>query len=239
MLRLEDPFIFCVGGEDDRKNVEGLLKAFALLPPDLRAAHQLVVAFGMTEGYRRHLEGLARRLGIARRSYLPGYIDDPTLIAAYQSTDLFVFPSHYEGYGLPVAEAMACGALVVSSNISASAAFTAPEGQFDPADPADMAASMERALTDRASHLASRRASGRHSAVRRGAPGASGGGPRGLRRPRVRHRQLGVPHRRPRARPQAARRRARPRRPACPALRLRRPPRDPGTGHVPGDPPCA
>ncbi|HMC05696.1 MAG TPA: glycosyltransferase [Actinomycetota bacterium] len=161
MVRLEDPFIFSVGGEDDRKNVEGLLKAFALLPPDLRAAHQLVVAFGMTEGYRRHLEGLARRLGIARRFYLPGYIDDPTLIAAYQSTDLFVFPSHYEGYGLPVAEAMACGALVVSSNISASAAFTAPEGQFDPADPADMAATMERALTDRATHLALRRASER------------------------------------------------------------------------------
>src|SRR5205823_5319221 len=82
MVRLEDPFIFSVGGEDDRKNVEGLLRAFALLPPDLRAAHQLVVAFGMTEGYRRHLEDLARRLGIARRLYLPGYVDAPTLIRA-------------------------------------------------------------------------------------------------------------------------------------------------------------
>jgi glycosyltransferase involved in cell wall biosynthesis len=161
MVRLEDPFIFSVGGEDDRKNVEGLLRAFALLPRDLRAAHQLVVAFGMTDGYRSHLEGLARRLGISRRLYLPGYIDDATLIAAYQSTDLFVFPSHYEGYGLPVAEAMACGALVVSSNVSAPAAVTAPEGQFDPGDPADMAATMGRALTDRATHLALRRASAR------------------------------------------------------------------------------
>jgi glycosyltransferase involved in cell wall biosynthesis len=161
MVRLEDPFIFSVGGEDDRKNVEGLLRAFALLPPDLRAAHQLVVAFGMTDGYRRHLEGLARHLGISRRLYLPGYIEDATLIAAYQSTDLFVFPSRYEGYGLPVAEAMACGALVVSSNVSAPAAVTAPEGQFDPGDPADMAATMERALTDRATHLALRRASAR------------------------------------------------------------------------------
>lgn len=161
MVRLEDPFIFCVGGEDDRKNVEGLLKAFSLLPTDLRAAHQLVVAFGMTNGYRRHLEGLARRLGVSRRLYLPGYIDDATLIAAYQSTDLFVFPSYYEGYGLPVAEAMACGALVVSSNVSAPSAVTAPEGQFDPDDPADIAATMQRALTDRATHLALRRASER------------------------------------------------------------------------------
>jgi glycosyltransferase involved in cell wall biosynthesis len=161
MVRLEDPFIFSVGGEDDRKNVEGLLRAFALLPRELRAAHQLVVAFGMTDGYRSHLESLARRLGISRRLYLPGHIDDATLIAAYQSTDLFVFPSRYEGYGLPVAEAMACGALVVSSNVSASAALTAPEGQFDPEDPADIAATMGRALTDRATHLALRRASER------------------------------------------------------------------------------
>jgi glycosyltransferase involved in cell wall biosynthesis len=161
MVQLQDPFIFSVGGEDDRKNVEGLLKAFALLSPDLRGAHQLVVAFRMTDGYRSHLEGLARRLGIARRLYLPGYIDDATLIAAYQSTDLFVFPSRYEGYGLPVAEAMACGALVVSSNVSAPAALAAPEGQFDPDDPAAMAATMQRALTDRATHLALRRASER------------------------------------------------------------------------------
>src|ERR1700730_17788528 len=89
MLQLQDPFIFSVGGEDDRKNVEGLLKAFALLPPDLRGAHPLVVAFRMTDGYRRHLEGLARRPGLPGPLFLPGYIDDRPLIAAYQSTDLF------------------------------------------------------------------------------------------------------------------------------------------------------
>jgi glycosyltransferase involved in cell wall biosynthesis len=161
MAQLQDRFIFSVGGEDDRKNVEGLIRAFALVPPDVRAARQLVVAFTISDGYRRHLEGLARRLGIASRVYLPGYIDDATLIAAYQSTELFVFPSRYEGYGLPVAEAMACGAPVVSAGVSAPAALMAPEGQFDPGDPAAIAATIGRALTDPATKAALRRASDR------------------------------------------------------------------------------
>ena len=92
--------------------------------------------------------GLALSLGIEDRLYLPGYVDEATLIAAYQSTDLFVFPSRYEGYGLPVAEAMACGAVCVSSGISLLAELTAPEGRFDPEDAAATAGVIERALTD-------------------------------------------------------------------------------------------
>lgn len=163
MAQLQDSFIFSVGGEDDRKNVEGLMQAFALLPPEVRAAHQLVVAFRMTDGYRRHLEALARRLGISARLYLPGFVDDDALVAAYQSTALFVFPSRYEGFGLPVAEAMACGAPVVAAGVSATAALTAPEGQFDPDDPAAIAATILRALTDPATQAALRRMSDRPS----------------------------------------------------------------------------
>lgn len=158
---LEAGFVLYVGGIDHRKNVEGLLRAYALLPEDLRARHQLVVAFRMSAEHRARLEGLARRLRIAHRLYLPGYVEDPTLIAAYQSTDLFVFPSLYEGYGLPVVEAMACGAPVVSSRAAALTSLTAPEGRFDATDPAAMAATIERALTDEATASALRRASER------------------------------------------------------------------------------
>lgn len=161
MPGLDEPFVFSVGGEDERKNVEGLIEAFSLLPAELRREYQLVVAFRMSDGYRRHLDGLARRLGVGRSLYLPGYVDDATLVAAYQSTSLFVFPSFYEGYGLPVAEAMACGAPAVSSNVAAPAALTAPEGQFDPADPAGMAATITRALSDPGTQEALRRASDR------------------------------------------------------------------------------
>src|SRR5207237_81474 len=109
-------------------------------PPELRARYQLVVACRMTDAYRNHLRVAAARLGIASRLYLPGYVSDPTLVALYRSTALFVFPSLYEGYGLPVAEAMACGAPVVSAGTSALAELTDPLGQFDPTDPGAIAA---------------------------------------------------------------------------------------------------
>ncbi|HYR62588.1 MAG TPA: glycosyltransferase family 1 protein [Actinomycetota bacterium] len=158
---LQRGFLLYVGGIDHRKNVDGLLRAYALLPEPLRAAHQLVVAFRMPDAFRTRLAGLARSLGIAAHLDLPGYVDDATLIAAYQSTDLFVFPSLYEGYGLPVVEAMACGAPVVSSNAAALVSLTAPEGQFDPTDQAAIAATIERALTDPATAAALRAASER------------------------------------------------------------------------------
>jgi glycosyltransferase involved in cell wall biosynthesis len=115
----------------------------------------------MTPEQRSRVVELAERLGILARLRLPGYVDDASLIAAYQSTDLFVFPSLYEGYGLPVVEAMACGAPVVASGTSAIAELTVPEGRFDPTDPAAIAAAIQRAITDPATGEALRRASER------------------------------------------------------------------------------
>jgi glycosyltransferase involved in cell wall biosynthesis len=145
---LEAGFILYVGGTDHRKNLEGLLDAYALLPPSLRDRHQLVIACRMGEADRAALVRQARRLGVGSRLYLPGYVPDPVLLALYQATALFVFPSLYEGYGLPVVEAMACGAPTVSSNTSALATLTHPLGQFDPTDPAAMAETMRAALSN-------------------------------------------------------------------------------------------
>jgi len=145
---LQPGFLLGVGGEDGRKNLEGLLAAYARLPRELRDGHQLVIACQMTDGYRDHLARRAAAAGIASRVLLTGYVDDATLIALYQSTALFVFPSLYEGFGLPVAEAMACGAPVVASSTSALGEVAPAAGQFDPADPAAIASAIERALAD-------------------------------------------------------------------------------------------
>ena len=147
-LRPGEPFLLCLGGEDERKNIEGLLRGYALLPEALRTAHRLVIVFELTEGYRRHLGGVARSLGIGDRVVLAVYVDDATLIALYRAAALFVFPSLYEGFGLPVAEAMACGAAVVSSNAAALAEIAEPAGVFDPGDPASMADTMARGLVN-------------------------------------------------------------------------------------------
>jgi glycosyltransferase involved in cell wall biosynthesis len=157
--RLAPSFILSVGGEDDRKNLEGLLAGFARLPAEVRAHRQLVIACRLGDGYKAHLRAVAHTLGIGPRLLLPGFVDDATLVALYQSTELFVFPSLYEGFGLPVAEAMACGAPVVASNTSATAEVASPAGQFDPSDPASMAEAMRRALTDAPTAAALARAS--------------------------------------------------------------------------------
>jgi glycosyltransferase involved in cell wall biosynthesis len=103
---------------------------------------------GMDDPTRNHLVHLAREVGIESRLLLPGFVTDAVLRLLYQSTDLFVFPSLYEGYGLPIAEALACGARTIGSNTSATAELLVPEAQFDPTDDGAIASAIERALTD-------------------------------------------------------------------------------------------
>jgi glycosyltransferase involved in cell wall biosynthesis len=147
---LRDGYLFYVGGGDWRKNVTGLIEAYAQLPEAIRARHQLVVTYKLHHEARASLEGFAKELGIhGDQLLLTGFVADRELAALYRRCGLFVFPSLYEGAGLPILEAMACGAPVVGSNVS-----SVPEilgdlrATFDPADPADIAACIARTLDD-------------------------------------------------------------------------------------------
>ena len=94
----------------------------------------------MTAEQRAALEETLQRLRISDRVVIAGFVPDEVLVALYQSTALFVFPSLYEGFGLPVAEAMACGAPVAVSRIRAATELVPePAAQFDPAEPRAMA----------------------------------------------------------------------------------------------------
>ncbi|HWD07765.1 MAG TPA: glycosyltransferase family 1 protein, partial [Actinomycetota bacterium] len=150
---LESGFLLYVGGEDHRKNVQGLLEAYARLTPELRRGHQLVVACRVSDGFRQRLADQARALGIGDRLLLTGLVDDPALVALYQATELFVFPSRYEGYGLPVAEALACGAKVVAAGTSATVELAPAAGMFDPEDPNDIARAITAGLADPATRM--------------------------------------------------------------------------------------
>ncbi|MFQ5341436.1 MAG: glycosyltransferase family 4 protein [Anaerolineae bacterium] len=112
-------YVLYLGGFDRRKNVPALLQAFARLQagPDLG----LVIAgrlpardTAFTPDPRR----IAARLGIEKSVVFPGWIDERDKPALYSGAELFVFPSTYEGFGLPVLEALACGAPVVTSTAS-------------------------------------------------------------------------------------------------------------------------
>ncbi|MDQ1480053.1 MAG: hypothetical protein QOI44_914 [Actinomycetota bacterium] len=145
---LEERFVLYTGGMDDRKNFHALFRAWSLLPRAVRDAWQLVMVCSMDDPTRNHLVHLAREAGIETRLLLPGFVSDAVLRLLYQSTDLFVYPSLYEGYGLPVAEALACGARTIGSGTSSVAELLVPDARLDPADDGAIAGAIERALTD-------------------------------------------------------------------------------------------
>jgi glycosyltransferase involved in cell wall biosynthesis len=143
---LPEHFILYVGTIEPRKNLTALLEAFH----HLLATHDLrLVIVGkkgwLYEGFFRRL----RELGLGDRVIFTGYVPDEDLPAIYSAADLFVFPSLYEGFGLPVLEAMACGTPVICSNTS-SLPEVAGDAAFlvDPTDVCSLAGAMEQALTD-------------------------------------------------------------------------------------------
>lgn len=110
------PFVFYLGGNDFRKNMDGALRAFASLPRHQIEQYQLVLNdVGDEKIFRSKLSSL----GLTERDVIiTGRISDDDLIKLYNLCKVFIFPSLYEGFGLPVLEAMACGAPVLVANNS-------------------------------------------------------------------------------------------------------------------------
>jgi len=144
---LPEHFLLFVGSVEERKNLRRLLEACELL---WRAGeHRPLVVAGARLRKHRGINETLTRLGLERRVVLTGYVPEADLPALYSAADLFVFPSLYEGFGLPPLEAMACGAPVGCSNSSSlpevvgDAAVT-----VDPYDVEALAHAMHRVLSD-------------------------------------------------------------------------------------------
>ena len=147
---LSRPFVMYTGGIDHRKNIEGLIRAYALLPGEVRAAHQLAIICSVKEESRTALNKLARECGLhADDLVLTGFVSDQELVALYNVATLFVFPSWHEGFGLPALEAMQCGAPVIGSATSSlPEVIGLEEALFDPYDDQSIMAKMHQALVD-------------------------------------------------------------------------------------------
>lgn len=129
-------YMLYVAGFEFRKNLERLIAAYGLLPSEVKDRHQLVVACRLLPSEAELVRTWAAQADVAHdRLVLTGYVSDFELGALYRTCALFVFASIYEGSGLPILEAMSCGAAVVASDTS-----TGPEilgdrdGTFDPYD---------------------------------------------------------------------------------------------------------
>lgn len=143
-------YLFAVSTLEPRKNFDRLLAAHAVLPQALRQRFPLVVAGG--RGWGETLADdqaeRARRSGTLR---LLGHVTDDDLVALYSRCAAVAYVSLYEGFGLPVIEAMACGAPMIASRATA-VGETAGDAALlvDPEDTADIAGALDRVLTDRA-----------------------------------------------------------------------------------------
>ena len=117
-LGVEDDFLLFVGTLEPRKNLHTLARAFDQILRHTSLRPQLVIAGG--EGWMMdELFSFIKKSGIGERLRLTGYLPDQDLCALYSSCRVFIYPSVYEGFGLPPLEAMACGAPVIAGRIAA------------------------------------------------------------------------------------------------------------------------
>jgi glycosyltransferase involved in cell wall biosynthesis len=146
-LGLTRPYILFLGGITPLKNIGNLLRAFGRLVPshDL----DLVLAGFKRWSFERELAPIAE-LGLEDRVKYVGYVPDEDLAALYSAAECLALPSWYEGFGIPIVEAMSCGTPVVTS----SGRHAAPEVAggaavlVDPADPASIATGLSQVLDD-------------------------------------------------------------------------------------------
>ncbi len=148
-LSLPETFLLFVGTLEPRKNLHTLLEAYAQLLPAMRQRFPLVLA-GAAGWGPGDLWHHAARLGVQRHLLPIGYVTDEDLACLYTAAAVLVWPSWYEGFGLPPLECMACGTPVITSNTSslpevvADAAIT-----VDPGDPAVVAGAIRSLLDDK------------------------------------------------------------------------------------------
>jgi len=148
-FHMAKPFILSVGDLQPRKNHIGLIAAFAeLVRAYPQLTHHLILA-GKDTWFSDKVREAARLSGVADRIRFVGYVSDEELLQLYNACDLFVFPSFYEGFGLPVLEAMACGrAVACSSTTSIPEVADSAAIMFDPYSAREMVSAMADLLRD-------------------------------------------------------------------------------------------
>jgi len=114
---ISSDYILYVGILEPRKNLPLLIRAFNWMVKDKNAKHRLVIAGRKGWGWK-DIFRLVRKKGLEDKVVFTDYVEEKDLVPLYNGASVFVYPSLYEGFGLPPLEAMACGAPVVSSDVS-------------------------------------------------------------------------------------------------------------------------
>jgi glycosyltransferase involved in cell wall biosynthesis len=115
---VREPFVLAVGNLEPRKNLTRLIHAFGVLVSERGFSGSLVLV-GKSDARTGPVVEAVRQFGLESRVVLAGFVSQEMLTLLYNRAALFVYPSLYEGFGLPPLEAMACGCPVVASNVTA------------------------------------------------------------------------------------------------------------------------
>jgi len=148
--KFDFPYILLVGAADTNKNLERFLRSYSIfLSGSPSSAPELVLIGERSWGGYDEVETLISELGISARVHFTGYLEQSQLPAIYREAELFVLPSFYEGFGLPLLEAMASGAPCLVSDIEVFHEIGMEYVEFfDPHSTEAMAARLEQVLND-------------------------------------------------------------------------------------------
>jgi glycosyltransferase involved in cell wall biosynthesis len=148
VMGISGVYLLYVGNVYPHKNIEGLLKAFSWLVA--RNGDLKLVLVGKDDYFFTRVKNLVKSMNLQDKVVFPGYVDDNLLAALYQRATVFVFPSFYEGFGLPPLEAMSYGLPVVSSNSSCLPEVLGEAAlYFNPHDTKDIAGKISSLLEDK------------------------------------------------------------------------------------------
>ena len=145
-LRLPERFVLYLGTLEPRKNLQGLIRAYRLLPIELQKAYPLVLAGmpGWNQAYFRHELAELRQRKVLHEV---GYVNQHDVPVILRAASVFCFPSFYEGFGLPPLEAAACGTPVVASRAASLPEVLGEAAVYvDPHSPQAIADGLERVL---------------------------------------------------------------------------------------------
>lgn len=146
-LSLEKEYIYFIGNLEPRKNLNTLVRAYQILPDEIKSRYQLVMAGG--KGWKTEESELAIQSAIASGDDVLhiGFVDQKDSSALLQGASLFVMPSLYEGFGMPILEAMASGCNVVASDIPVLREVGSIYATYaDPHDPRSFASAIKESL---------------------------------------------------------------------------------------------
>jgi glycosyltransferase involved in cell wall biosynthesis len=147
-LSLPEEYILYVGTIEPRKNVTSIARAYALLPENIQKRYKLVISGGLG-WYTESITNEIKSIRTPGEIKMIGYSPHDMLPALYNMASLFVFPSFYEGFGLPPLEAMACGVPVITSGNSSLTEVAGDAGLIiDPTNVEQISNGMQKLLED-------------------------------------------------------------------------------------------